>query len=195
VRRGKTALGAQIAVTSARRGTGSAIFSLEMSRDELGARVLSNESRVPASRIRNPRWLRKEDWGALINLVSNLEECPFFVDDAPSLTIQALTARARLYIRRHAVKLIVVDYLRLVQAPGRDLRERLGNATDALRQLAKSEKVAVIALSQLRRPESINSRPSMLDLKESGDIEAHAHVVLLIYTPVESDSPTGWTKS
>ncbi len=113
------------------------------------------------------------------------------MDDAPSLSIQALTARARLYIRRHGVKLLVVDYLRLVQAPGKDLRERLGNATDALRQLAKSEKIAVVALSQLRRPESINARPSMLDLKESGDIEAHAHVVLLIYTPVESDSPTG----
>jgi replicative DNA helicase len=190
--RGKSALGAQIALANATTGTAAVIFSLEMTRDELGGRFLSNESRVPASKIRNPRWMRNEDWAAMVNCVSHMENWPLYVDDAPSLTIGALTARARLYIRRHGVKLIVVDYLRLVQAPGKELRERLGNATDALRQLAKSEKVAVVALSQLRRPEGgINSRPTMLDLKESGDIEAHAHVVLLIYMPIESDAPTG----
>ena len=99
-----------------------------------------------------------------------------------------LLASARLFIRRHGVKLIVVDYLRLVDAPGRDLRERVGNVADALRQLAKTERIGVVLLSQLRRPEGgINARPTMLDLKESGDIEAHSHVVLLPYLPVADD--------
>ncbi|PYX67795.1 MAG: hypothetical protein DMG72_24535, partial [Acidobacteria bacterium] len=110
------------------------------------------------------------------------------VDARPSLKIQELLASARLYIRRHGVKLIVVDYLRLVDAPGRELRDRVGYVANALRQLAKSERIGVVLLSQLRRPEGgINGRPTMLDLKESGDIEAHSHVVLLPYLPVGDD--------
>jgi replicative DNA helicase len=86
------------------------------------------------------------------------------------------------------VKLIVVDYLRLVNAPGRELRDRVGHVANALRQVAKSERIGVVLLSQLRRPEGgINVRPTMLDLKESGDIEAHSHVVLLPYLPVGED--------
>ena len=86
------------------------------------------------------------------------------------------------------MKLIVVDYLRLVDAPGRELRERVGYVADALRRLAKSEHVGVVLLSQLKRPEGgINERPTMLHLKESGDIEAHSHVVLLPYLPVADD--------
>jgi len=76
----------------------------------------------------------------------------------------------------------------LVDAPGRELRDRVGYVANALRQLAKSERVGVVLLSQLRRPEGgINARPSMLELKESGDIEAHSHVVLLPYLPVGDD--------
>ena len=77
-----------------------------------------------------------------------------------------------------------MDYLRLVDAPGRDLRDRVSYVANALRQLAKTERIGVVLLSQLRRPEGgINARPTMLDLKESGDIEAHSHVVLLPYLP------------
>ena len=105
-----------------------------------------------------------------------------------SLKIQELLASARLFVRRHNVKLIVVDYLRLVEAPGRELRDRVGYVANALRQLAKSERVGIVLVSQLRRPDGgVNARPSMLDLKESGDIEAHSHVVLLPYLPVGDD--------
>lgn len=81
------------------------------------------------------------------------------------------------------VKLIVMDYLQLVRADARDVRERVGKVADALRQLAKSERVPVVLLSQLRRPQNVNDAPTMIDLKESGDIEAHAHVVLLLHVP------------
>jgi replicative DNA helicase len=109
------------------------------------------------------------------------------------MSLQGLLARARLYIRRFACRLVVVDYIRLISAPGRELREQVGNVTDSLRQLAKTEQVGVVALSQLARPRdrNPNSRPSMLGLKESGDIEAHAHVVLLIHMPLKQGEPTG----
>jgi replicative DNA helicase len=124
----------------------------------------------------------------LAKAAAAVAECPIYVDDRPSLKIQELLASARLFIRRHGVKLILVDYLRLVDGPGRELRDRVGYVANALRQLAKSERVGVVLLSQLRRPEGgINARPSMLDLKESGDIEAHSHVVLLPYLPVTED--------
>jgi replicative DNA helicase len=191
--RGKTALGAQIAIANSAKGNAVAFFSLEMTREEVGDRFLCNESTVSASRIRNPSFIENDQWRELVNCAGKLAELPLFVDDSPSLTIQALLARARLCIRRFGCRLVVVDYLRLIKAPGRELREQVGNATDALRQLAKSEHVGVVALSQLARPRdrNINARPTMLGLKASGDIEAHAHVILLIHMPGKNGEPTG----
>jgi replicative DNA helicase len=186
--KGKTALGIQILLASGDAGTPTYAFSLEMQVLEIGKRFLAAKSSLPAMQIRNPRAINKERWIELIRSTDAIIECPIYVDDRPSLKVQELVASARLYIRRHGVKLIVVDYLRLVDAPGRDLRERVGYVANALRQLAKSERVGVVLLSQLRRPEGgINARPTMLDLKESGDIEAHSHVVLLPYLPVGDD--------
>jgi replicative DNA helicase len=89
-------------------------------------------------------------------------------------------------------KLIVVDYLQLVSAEARDIRERVGKVADALRQLAKAERIPVLLLSQLRRPQNVNDPPTIIDLKESGDIEAHAHLVLLLHAPTAPDGkPTG----
>jgi len=89
-------------------------------------------------------------------------------------------------------RLILVDYLQIVLAEAREIRERVGKVADALRQLAKVERIPVVLLSQLRRPQSLNDEPSMIDLKESGDIEAHAHVVLLLHTPLATNGkPTG----
>ena len=183
--RGKTALGIQVALRNSEAGTPTYIFSLEMQDLEIGKRFLSARSSIPAIQIRNPQMIKRERWKDLFDAAAEVADWPIYVDARSSLKIQEVLASARLYIRRHGVKLIVVDYLRLVDAPGRDLRERIGYVANALRQLAKSEHVGVVLLSQLRRPEGgINARPSMLDLKESGDIEAHSHVVLLPYLPV-----------
>jgi replicative DNA helicase len=79
-----------------------------------------------------------------------------------------------------------------VRAEAREIRERVGKVADALRQLAKVERIPVVLLSQLRRPQNVNDVPTMIDLKESGDIEAHAHVVLLLHIPTGPDGkPTG----
>jgi replicative DNA helicase len=150
--------------------------------------LCSAKSTLTATQLSNPQRMRRDLWPELASAAADLAEHPIWIDDSPSLTASQLLARARLYIRRHGVKLIVVDYLRLVDAPGRDLRERVSYVANTLRQLAKTENIAVVLLSQLRRPEGgMNARPSMLDLKESGDIEAHSHVVLLPYLPVGDD--------
>lgn len=186
--RGKTALGVQIVLANGATGIPTYAFSLEMQDLELGKRFLAAKSSIPAFQIRNPQSIKRERWIELVEAAAEVAECPIYVDDRPSLKIQELLASARLYIRRHGIKLIVVDYLRLVDAPGRELRDRVGYVANALRQLAKSERVGVVLLSQLRRPEGgINAKPSMIDLKESGDIEAHSHVVLLPYLPVGED--------
>ena len=191
--RGKTALGAQMAIANVERGTPVAFFSLEMTPDELGCRFLANQSKVSASRIRNPSFITNAQWRELAECTANMAKWPLFVDGSSSLTIQQLIARARLYIRRFECKLVLVDYLRLIKAPGKEIREQVGNVIDALRQLAKTERIGVVALSQLARPKDgkINTRPTMLGLRESGDIEAHAHVVLLIYMPSKQNEPTG----
>lgn len=191
---GKTALGTQIAVASAKAGHAAAVFSLEMTDLELGTRLLANESSVSASRYRNPSYIAKAQWAEIAQCVERLCDLPLHVDATPSLTIQEVVARARRFVRQHNCRLIVVDYIRLIKAPGKELREQVGNATDALRQLAKSENVGVIALSQLARPtgKNANARPTMFRLKESGDVEAHAHVVLLIHMGTAKDgTPTG----
>jgi replicative DNA helicase len=186
--RGKTALGVQVLLASGIAGLPAAAFSLEMQAVEIGKRFLAAKSHFSAGQLRNPHWIKRERWMELMESAAALTTMPIYVDDRSTLKIHELLASARLYIRRHRVKLIVVDYLRLVEAPGRDLRERVGQVADALRQLAKTERVGVVLLSQLKRPEGgINARPSMLDLKESGDIECHSHVVLLPYLPVSED--------
>ncbi len=186
--KGKTALGIQIVLASGYAGTPTYAFSLEMQAIEIGKRFLAARSSLPAIQIRNPQAIKNVRWTELTRTAGEIAEYPIFVDDRPSLKVQELLASARLYIRRHGVRLIVVDYLRLVEGQGRELRDRVGYVANALRQLAKSERVGVVLLSQLRRPEGgINARPSMLDLKESGDIEAHSHVVLLPYLPIGED--------
>jgi replicative DNA helicase len=186
--RGKTALGLQIVLANGAIGNPTYVFSLEMQELEIGKRFLAARSSLPAIQIRNPHTIKAERWHELTETTERIKEYAIYVDDRPSLKIQELLASSTLYIRRHGVKLIIVDYLRLVDAPGRDLRERVSNVANALRQLAKRERVGIVLLSQLRRPEGgLNDVPSMLDLKESGDIEAHSHVVLLPYLPIGED--------
>jgi replicative DNA helicase len=192
--RGKTAVAAQIALANVRAGNPCTLFSLEMSRAELGVRFIANSTQVSSTRLRNPAEILKSQWAEIDECVAVLRTLPLYIDDSPSLSLQQLCARARLAKVRYGCSLVIVDYLRMVKGPGKDIREQVSNVADGLRQLAKSEEIAVIALSQLARPKDRkpNVRPSMLDLKESGDIEAHAHVVLLLHTPMDrSGEPTG----
>jgi len=184
---GKTALACQIIAANAGAGHGVGVFSLEMSRWDLGRRFLSTVTSVSASKIRHPSHIKKEEWPVLVSGAAEIAEWPVWFDDSGTISIAELLARARLFITRMKAKLIVVDYLQLVRMDARDVRERVGKVADALRQLAKAERIPVVLLSQLRRPQNVNDAPTMIDLKESGDIEAHAHVVLLIHVPTAAD--------
>ena len=120
-----------------------------------------------------------------------------FIDDSGKISVRELVARSRTAIKRDGVKIIVVDYLRLIEGPGKELREKIAGVTNSLRELAKAENVAVLALSQLSRPRdgNVNSEPTMLSLKESGDIEAHAHTVILSHMPLDDyGHPSGEEK-
>jgi replicative DNA helicase len=184
---GKTALACQMIAANANDGNPVGVFSLEMSRWDLGKRFLSTVTSISASKIRHPGHIKKEEWTALAAGAAEVAEWPVWFDDSGTISIPELLARARLFITRMKAKLIVVDYLQLVRADAREMRERVGKVADALRQLAKAERIPVVLLSQLRRPKDVNDAPTIIDLKESGDIEAHAHVVLLLHVPNAAD--------
>jgi replicative DNA helicase len=189
---GKTALAGQIVSANAAAGNAVGVFSLEMSRWDLGKRFLSAVTDVSASQIRHPGHIKKDEWSALATGAAEIAEWPVWFDDSGTISVPELLARARLFITRMKTKLVVVDYLQLVRAEARDIRERVGKVADALRQLAKAERIPVVLLSQLRRPQNVNDPPTIIDLKESGDIEAHAHLLLLLHAPTAPDGkPTG----
>jgi replicative DNA helicase len=184
---GKTALACQVIAANASSGNPVGVFSLEMSRWDLGKRFLSTVTSVTASKVRHPVHIKKAEWPALAAGAAEISEWSVWFDDSGTISVPELLARARLFITRMKAKLIVVDYLQLVQADARDIRERVGKVADALRQLAKAERIPIVLLSQLRRLQNVNDAPTIIDLKESGDIEAHAHVVLLLHVPTAAD--------
>jgi replicative DNA helicase len=188
--RGKTAFGTQVAVDAANHGVPVLFFSLEMTTEELLCRILGNRFGVWQMRTLN---VSDKTFVEICEHAAGLGTLPLYVDDSSALSATELSARARTAVRERGIKLIVVDYLQLLQGPEREIRERVGNAANTLRQLAKDTGVPVLALSQLRRPPNLNDRPNMTHLKESGDIECHAHTVLLLYSPLKVDTarPTG----
>ena len=185
---GKTSAAVQILHHACKQCVPTLFFTLEMSAEEIIKRLLSLESGIDNWRIRQQAVKAEE----LTPAMARLAELPLLLDDSASLTLGELTARVRLHVRRDKIALVVVDYLRLLRSPGPNLREQVSNAADGLRRLAKTENIAVLMLSQLRRPESASglSRPELMQLKESGDVENHCHTVLLVHQPYDQNGPT-----
>ncbi len=188
---GKTALALTIAVNAATSSGNNpepvpvAFFSLEMSRLQLGMRLLSIKSMVPMERIRSGS-ISNIEMEKLIKAQADISSLPIYVDTTPALTTAELLARARRIKREKDVGLIIVDYLQLMRAPGaRDNRVmEVSIISSSLKELAKRLDVPVVALSQLNRePERRHSlpRPRLSDLRESGTIEQDADTVLLLY--------------
>lgn len=190
--RGKTSLGMQFVLANVDRIVPTLIFSLEMSKNEL-LRRMEGQRLGMVRLLRSPQLMSEKDWSTLAEDTAELAHLPLHIDDSPGLKISDLVSNAHLAIKQRGVKLVVVDYLQLLRSPGKELRERVGYAANQLRELAKSTGVPVVALSQLRRPQGgINTRPTMLDLRETGEIEAHAHTVVLLYQPLNDEGqPTG----
>lgn len=162
-------------------------FSLEMSKSQLAARVLSSQSKVPASAMREGN-LTDEDWLKMSQYANALSRVPLHIDDTPGMSVPMMRTRARRLARKHGgIALIVIDYLQLMTSPGgkrNDNRvQELSEITRGLKMLAKEMDVPVIALSQLSR--SVESRddkrPMLSDLRESGSIEQDADIVMFTY--------------
>lgn len=167
-----------------------AVFSLEMTAEELAMRMIFSRSRVSMYDLREGR-LSRSDLEKLVRVGSRLGSCPLFVDDTPAISILQLRAKARRLKKQHDIQLIVVDYLQLVRGERRrdDNREReVAEISGAIKGLAKELNVPVMVISQLNRETAKDgSRPTIANLRESGAIEQDADVVCLLSDPGSDD--------
>ena len=183
---GKTAFCLNIAqYVGVHAGKGVGVFSLEMSKEQLVMRMLCSEARVDLAALRTGH-LSNVEFDALASAADRLAHTPIYIDDTPALSALELRAKARRLARDPDAKLslIVVDYLQLMRADGKDSREQeISEISRSLKALAKELRVPVIALSQLNRQvENRNPpKPRLSDLRESGAIEQDADVICFIY--------------
>jgi replicative DNA helicase len=191
---GKTSLCLNIALNAARAGKHVALFSLEMSNDQLVQRFLSMEARIDAQSLRTGN-IKDKEWGEITRAMGVLAEVPIFVDDSAALTVSEVRSRSRRLAATTGLDLIMVDYLQLLRSTNTRVTNRveiIDEICRGLKALAKELKVPVIALAQLNRsPESRNDkRPMLSDLRESGGIEQEADVVAFIYRDEYYNPPT-----
>ena len=180
-RMGKSALALNIAINAAQRGEAGAIFSLEMDDEELGLRQLSAACRIDSTQIASGR-VEPDDMTQLIEEVNNLNSLPLHINDRPVMTIDQLGRLARRAKTRHKLKFIVVDYLQLVKTIGKRDYASVGEISTSLKILSRELSIAVVALSQLNREceKRDNHRPILSDLRESGNLEQDADVIMFL---------------
>jgi replicative DNA helicase len=184
---GKTSLALNIAENAALSQTDprpTAVFSMEMSTEQLALRMISSLGLVNQSHLRNGRF-SDEDWPRINGAIQQMSEAPIFIDDTPGMTPTEVRARARRLHREHGLKLIVLDYLQLMTT-GSNAENRateISEISRSLKALARELNVPIISLSQLNRSveQRQDKRPVMSDLRESGAIEQDADVIIFIY--------------
>ncbi len=182
---GKTSLALTMAQHAAvARQAPVAIFSLEMSKEQLCLRMICSEAEVDAHRLRTGM-LQDRDWAKVGHACAKLSEAPIFIDDSPDCSVLEMRGKCRRLAAEAGLKLIVVDYLQLMRAHKRtdNRTQEIGEIARGLKGLARELKVPVIALSQLSRAveQRVDKRPMLSDLRESGSIEAEADIVMFIY--------------
>jgi len=195
---GKTSLATNIAFNIAKAyrtgrrpdGTEGAIeggavgfFSLEMSAEQLAARILSEAAEVPSEQIRRGD-MSEAEFRRFVEAAKSLESCPLYIDDTPALPISQVAARARRLKRTHGLDVLMVDYLQLLRGSSKESRvQEVSEITQGLKAIAKELNIPVIALSQLSRnvESREDKRPQLSDLRESGSIEQDADVVMFVY--------------
>jgi len=191
---GKTTLAVNIAENAAiGHQVPTAIFSMEMSAEQLTFRMIGSIGRVNQAGLRRGK-LTDEDWSRIDSAVSMMSQAPIFIDDSPGLSPTEVRARARRLKREHGLGLIVIDYLQLMQV-ARTVENRateISEISRSLKALAKELDVPVIALSQLNRSveQRVDKKPVMSDLRESGAIEQDADVIVFIYREEVYDKET-----
>jgi replicative DNA helicase len=192
---GKSTLGVDFCrAASIKHGLTSAIFSLEMSRNEIVMRLLSAEAQVPLQHMRSGT-MSEADWSKLAGKMGVVSEAPLFIDDSPNMNLMEIRAKCRRLKQRHDLRLVVVDYLQLMTSGKRveSRQQEVSEFSRSLKLLAKELDVPVIAISQLNRgPEQRqDKRPMLADLRESGSLEQDADMVVLLHREdfYERESP------
>ncbi|MEN8199230.1 MAG: replicative DNA helicase [Thermodesulfobacteriota bacterium] len=182
---GKTAFAMNIAQNATLLDkTGVAVFSLEMSKEQLAMRLLCSAGHIDSQRVRTGK-LHNEDWPKLTRAVGMLSEAPMYIDDTPAISVLEMRAKVRRLAAHSPLGLIIVDYLQLMRGRGNieNRTQEISEISRSLKAMAKELKVPVIALSQLNRSleSRTDKRPMMSDLRESGAIEQDADVICFIY--------------
>jgi replicative DNA helicase len=180
---GKSALALNMAQNVALTGNTVAIFSMEMSREEIVTRMLCSKGRIDSQRLRTGR-LSEADFTKLSNAAGALYKQNIFVDDSAGMTVTEIRAKCRRLRRRPGLDLVVIDYLQLMNGSGQENRQQeIAMISRSLKDLARELHVPIIALSQLNRSVEAreDKRPRLGDLRESGAVEQDADVVMFIY--------------
>jgi replicative DNA helicase len=195
---GKTALQLAISQAAARRfAKRVAIFSLEMSAEQLVQRMIAAETRIDSQRLRRGD-LQEHEWPIFYEAVGRISECQLFIDDTPSITPMQLRTKARRLHAEHGLDLIMIDYLQLMYAERAQNNrvQEISEISRSLKGLARELDIPVVAASQLSRAveQRQDKRPQLSDLRDSGSIEQDADVVIFIYRdeyyhPDTSDRP------
>ena len=183
---GKSAFALNIATNAAiKANVPVVIFNLEMSKEQVGNRILCSEAMVDSNKIRTGQ-IEDEDWMKLATTLGELSEAPIYIDDTPGISIMEIRAKCRKLKIEKNIGLIVIDYLQLIQGTGKKNASReqeISEISRSLKILAKELDVPVIALSQLSRTaeKRDDKRPMLSDLRESGAIEQDADIVMFLY--------------
>ena len=194
---GKSTLALDFArAASIKHNLPSVIFSLEMGRNEIAMRLLSAEARVALHHMRSGT-MTDEDWTRLARRMPEVSSAPLYIDDSPNLSMMEIRAKCRRLKQRSDIKLVIIDYLQLMQSGGskrsESRQQEVSDMSRNLKLLAKELEVPVIALSQLNRgPEQrTDKKPMVSDLRESGSIEQDADMVILLHREdaYEKESP------
>jgi replicative DNA helicase len=161
----------------------TAIFSLEMSKEQLVQRMLCAHAKVDAHKVRTG-YLATSDWPRLTAAAGKLSEAPIFIDDTPAISVMELRAKARRLKAHHDIQLVILDYLQLMRGSSgiENRQQEISEISRSLKALARELNVPLVAISQLSRAveSRTDHRPQLSDLRESGAIEQDADVVVLI---------------
>jgi replicative DNA helicase len=179
---GKSSLALGIAINAALSDEPVAIFSLEMSKEELVQRILSSVAKVDSKKLQTGQL--GDLWPRVVDAAGKMYRAPIYIDDSPVVTVTDIRAKCRRLKRKHGLSLIVVDYLQLMQGTARENRQQeISEITRNLKNLARELDVPIIAASQLNRSLETreDKRPRLSDLRESGAIEQDADIVMFIY--------------
>lgn len=192
---GKTALAMSIANHACGCSEPVGVLSMEMPKAQLTTRLVSMRSGIPLHKLKRPERLTDYDWGEMTRTVEHLRQLPMFIDDQTALNINQLRSKARSLKRRRGLRLLVVDYIGLMEGTDRKANRatQLGEVSRGIKALAKELDCTVLLLAQLNREveKRPNMRPIMADLRECGDIEQDADIIAFVHRPAHAKPDLG----